>query len=435
MPINTEHPSLAKYTEKWKRSRDTFAGDDDIKAAGEAYLPKLSGQTDDDYKAYKLRGLFFNAVDRTIEGLVGAVMRIDPITENMPDDWRDDITNTGVNLNDFISGVLVEQLLTARQGILVDRSEDRPYLTGYKAETITNWLSDGTIVLRESYSDVDETDRYKTSIKTQYREITKSEHGHVVHVIWRKVSDKGDWAISKTIPITKRGQSVDSDMFIPITLDGANFTPEKPPLLNLVDVNLSHYRTTADLEHGRHYTALPTPVVSGDITPGTQLKIGAATAWVLPTGSTATYLEFTGQGLKALEVALDDKRSMMASLGAQLLDGRKNQAEAHETVRIRANSETSVLTRAVQTTENAINSALVKMAEWDGVTAPTVKLNRDFVDAKLDATMIGQLMNAFLGGGMTLETLLWNFKRGEVLGPETDIETEVAKIALNSGTP
>ncbi|MCP4248318.1 MAG: DUF4055 domain-containing protein, partial [bacterium] len=39
--------------------------------------------------------------------------------------------------------------------------------------------------------------------------------------------------------------------------------PAKPPLLDLVNLNLSHYRSSADFEHGAHFTGLPTPVVTG----------------------------------------------------------------------------------------------------------------------------------------------------------------------------
>jgi hypothetical protein len=38
---------------------------------------------------------------------------------------------------------------------------------------------------------------------------------------------------------------------------------EKPPILDILTLNLSHYKTYAQLEHGRFYTANPVYYVSG----------------------------------------------------------------------------------------------------------------------------------------------------------------------------
>jgi hypothetical protein len=49
--------------------------------------------------------------------------------------------------------------------------------------------------------------------------------------------------------------------FIPFVFFGSMSNApdcEKPPLLDIVDLNLKHYATYAQLEHGRFYTALPT---------------------------------------------------------------------------------------------------------------------------------------------------------------------------------
>src|SRR5206468_661127 len=134
--------------------------------------------------------------------------------------------------------------------------------------------------------------------------------------------------------------------FIPFTFVGAtSLSPnvDKPPLLDLVEVNLSHYRSSADLEHGRHYTALPTPWVSG-MRPDSNLRIGAGVAWVLedPTAK-AGMLEFTGQGLQALEKALESKEKQMAVLGARLLEMQPRLQETAEAVRLRHNGDAATL--------------------------------------------------------------------------------------------
>ena len=78
--------------------------------------------------------------------------------------------------------------------------------------------------------------------------------------------------------------------------------PEKPPLLDLAVLNLSHYRNSADLEHGLHFTGLPTPWAAGFKAAQGELFIGSAAAWVTDEPQAkAGYLEFTGAGLGAIE--------------------------------------------------------------------------------------------------------------------------------------
>jgi hypothetical protein len=65
----------------------------------------------------------------------------------------------------------------------------------------------------------------------------------------------------------------------------------------------------ADLEHGAHFTGLPTPIITGhNLGEDETFSIGSTTAWVLPNEYTdVKYLEFTGQGLGALESRLVSK--------------------------------------------------------------------------------------------------------------------------------
>tara|TARA_R110000787_G_scaffold49614_7_gene118786 strand:- start:998 stop:2305 length:1308 start_codon:yes stop_codon:yes gene_type:complete len=429
MAINSKHPHYNERESQWARCRDTYDGEDAVKSKKHDYLPKLSRQSEDSYAAYVKRASFYNAIKRTIQGLTGAVMRIEPMVEGANDDWLDDITTTGVSLNNFIHYMLTEQLLCGRQGILVEHDGTRPYLTGYSTEQITNWMDD-RIILMEKYRAVNPNDIYDSKYEIQYRELVMEDSTYSVN-LWRE--EDGKWKLVEEIFPSNRGSGLGEIPFIALSVDGSNLSPESPPLLGLADINLSHYRTSADLEHGRHFTALPTPYVTG-VDVDSELTIGAESAWVLPdSASRAGYLEFSGQGLGALEVAMEQKRSMMASLGAQLLEGQKNGVESSETLKLRQNSETSVLMRSVKAVEGALEDALNKMAEWNGGGQVTVTLNTDFSDTALNPQEMTALMGLWQSGAISHESLLWNMKRGEVLPPDTDIEEEIDRVDIQTG--
>ena len=431
MGIESKHPLYIETENKWTRVRDSFLGSDKIKSQGEVYLPKLSSQDKDQYTAYVMRAMYVNAIKNTVQGLVGAVMRIDPVIK-APDrilELSQDITGTGVSLNDFISNMLSEQLLMGRQGILIDRTEDRAYLSGYTTEQMTNWM-DGVIVLKETYVSHDINDVYDMTYEVQYRELMIDEDGKYLVRIWR---ENTGWNVWNEIYPTKVGQALDVIPFVALSGNELNLNPTQPPLLSLVDTNLSMYRTSADLEHGRHFTALPTPYVTG-IDGDSELKIGSGSAWILPDSSSkAGYLEFTGQGLQALEKAVEEKRGIMASLGASLLQTEKSGVESAEAVRLRQNSETSVLVGAVLSVQEGIAKALSFMAEWEGVSGDIeVELNTDFSDTKISAQDLTALMGAWQSGGISHETFLHNMKKGEVIPNDVSVEDEKGRIDLQN---
>ena len=122
----------------------------------------------------------------------------------------------------------------------------------------------------------------------------------------------------------------------------------KPPMLDLVNMNLSHYRNSADYEHALYLTAQPTPWIAGNLDEQKKPKsIGSGTIWYLPEDATCGMLEFTGAGITAQQKAMDDKEDRMAALGARMINDGKNRNETTDTARMRGRSEVSLLTSVV----------------------------------------------------------------------------------------
>ena len=73
------------------------------------------------------------------------------------------------------------------------------------------------------------------------------------------------------------------------------------------------------------------------------------------------------------------------------------------------------------------------MAEWENQNSDdvSVKINRDFVDAKLNARDLQALVDAYLKGAVSLDTLVYNFKAGEILEDSTSVDEEISRIKPN----
>ena len=435
MPIDSQHPIYAASVGRWTRLRTAYEGDDAVKAGDDAYLPRISTkQTPKEYEAYKSRASFYDALSRTIDGFVGAVSR-KPNEIVLPDGlemFAEDATAEGTNLNEFIKHLCSENVLMARAGVLVDYDDtlNRAHFVSYPAESITNW-GDGWVVLRETVYETGD-DGFETKAIEQYRHLAVVEGVYTV-TIWRErqgaVADGGGkWVVYSVATPTRRGQSIATIPWVWLSTQGCTARISKPPMLGLADLALSHYRTSADLEHGRHYSGLPTLWISG-IRSDEEINVGSTAAILLEEpNAKVSYAQFDGDGLGSLERALAEKEEKMAALGAAILSQRKG-VESAETTKLRSTGESSLLMGVVSAVEECIRNALAIAAEWMSIAGEiVVKINRDFVDVTIEPQMLLGMVAAYQAGTMSLEAFLYALQQGEMLPPDTDLVEEAAKL-------
>lgn len=437
--INENNPAYDKWLPIWSKCRDTAEGQEAVHAQGVTYLPKLSGQSVTDYDKYKGRALFFNAVGRTIEGMAGMVFRKAPMIEypTAMQSIIDDVDLQGTNINDFADSLVRELSTVNRVGILVDfpksqtvgmtlldleRSGVRPYAVIYKAESISDWR----------YQRVNNR-MMLTMVKlmecvdgqNQIRELELTENGYQVSIYKETEGGYNDAPDEKFIPLLNNAPMYE----IPFVFDK---DIHKPVILDLVNVNLSHYKSTADYEHGLHFTGLPTAIFWGIQTDDkdTTITIGAesALAFSNPEGH-AEYLEFTGQGLTALKDALSDKKDMMAVLGLKALGAEKRAQETAEAMTIKQSAENSVLSTIANRASGMLNKMLGYIAMWQRYNGEVkITLNTDFSPAGITPQLFAEYTKAYLSGTMSYETYFWNLKNGEAIPADRTADEELALI-------
>ncbi len=437
MPVNSTHPLYDATLDAWRRCRDCYDGEDSVKLRGKHYLPKPGGQDAEEYAGYTMRALFYEATGRTVDGFVGAIARKDPeIT--LPaklEPLMEDATTDGLSLPELIKRVCAEAMLIGRGAILVDFHDEqqRPYLALYTAENVINWRKD-CVVLTETVYEPDPDDDFKLLAIEQCREL-RLEDGVYIARLWRRAkNERGEleWTVYKTLNPNNKGKALTEIPLYWITPLGRTDSIVKPPLLGLVNVNLSHYRTSADIEHGRHFSGMPTLYITGySKRPDDEPVLIGSTAAVLLDDAAAKvgYADFNGSGLGSLENALAEKEHQMAVLGAAVFADGKKGVEAAETARIRTSGETSLLMGVVQAAEACLTAALTAAADWAGAPGKIeVTLNREFVDISMEPTTVAALVAAYQAGAITIEQFLWNLQAAEMLAPDTDLDEEAAKI-------
>jgi hypothetical protein len=453
MPVFSPHRTYAVAREKWDRCRDAYSGSDAVKKRAQVYLPILEGHTSSAapaYLGYLLRALFYPAMPRTVAGLAGLIFGKPATVSDLPKLWEDDfkdVTLTGVPLGGLGLILAQEILITGRGGLLIDMPDDgapdaRPYWVPFAAESIINWrasringeLKLTLVVLAEEIEVLDDKDFFQPKTALQYRVLQLTNGIYSVTIYKEDSNKKGTW-IAETVKYPlRRKVALNYIPFIIFGPTGTDCDVDHPPLLDLVDVNLSHYRTSADQEHGAHFTALPTPYITGHtVPPGETLAVGSGTAWVLPNPqATAGMVEFSGAGLKSLAELKEEKRLLMVTLGARMLETQKNAAEASATVAMRHAGERSAMTVLADTLSQVLTTAIRWHLYWRGVDDAAVdkvsiKLNPDVMD-QLTAQDIQALVSAWQAGAISHKTVYYNLQWGEWTRPEVEFEEEQKDI-------
>lgn len=451
MNASTKSPIYDRWSLQWQKSRDVLMGQKSVHDRGEVYLPRLEGQTDTEYKAYKCRTPFYGASRRTLNGLVGMVFRKPPQIVH-PESMAGIVADMTLSVDNTesltsicqrslfeVAGVgrvawLVEYPMT--QGETLTRAEAaarnlRPYATMYATESIIDWRCDRInnsaqlVMVKLSEVVTEWSDNYARTDVNQERWLLLID-GMYVQRIYRNGSQVGD----DIIPLMN-GAPLPYIPFVGITPAGLGLDCPEPPLLDLYDLNLSHYRTTADLEHGAHFTGLPTPVVFGAQLPeGQNLSVGSTTAWVFPNSDgSAEFLEFSGQGLGALEKLLDRKEQQMAALGARMLAPEKTGVEAAATLAMRSNGESSVLAAMANRVSEGMTRVLTIMRDWTSTNGDvSVQLNTDYAPAGMTAQELLALVQTWQAGGISHETFYYNIQQGEMTQEGVTFEDEQARI-------
>ena len=442
-PVSTVHPHYTKNRFRWRRCRDCYDGTDAIKAGAELYLPPLSDKKGN-YAGFLHRANFYPAFSRTVEGMTGAVFNKPPQLTEAPPALEEQMKNVDLrneNLAGFAMKTLREVLISGRSLIILDIKDSRPCWRLHKAEDILSWLTmDGKlirVIVRETFEKTPDDDPYQVREYWRIRELV-IENDQVVVKQYVSESPKTEvlsgWAsrigyggyfgqydamahvfgddVGKVELVDETTLTptpmMDGEPFIPAFFANADDMTEmvgKPPLLDLADVNLSHYRTSATLEHALHYVAMPTPTVASAKPLPEGISLGSG-VWDLPESAKAEMLEVSGMGFEALENRIQKKQTEMAALGARMIDEPNQQAETAEAVRIKTGGDRSILMNALTNVEQTITRIIQFHGEWDGNPAEDAAftLNRDLVDRTLTALDVEALFKLLQAGEISRQT-------------------------------
>jgi hypothetical protein len=211
------------------------------------------------------------------------------------------------------------------------------------------------------------------------------------------------------------GYSLDEIPLVPIYSNRRDVLISQPPLLDIANLNITHYQRQADLIHALHIAAMPTLVLEGwDDTTGSA-TMGVNYAIAMQPGNKAYYVQADATSFDAQMQELQSLEGQMSTLGVTKLFGQKFVAESAEAKRIDQAQSNSVLSIISQELESCLNQAFAFAAQYVGIEPPEIKIDRDFDYYRLIGQDISVLAQLNQMGKISDEMLLEVLRRGEIL--------------------
>ena len=417
----------------WSVMAAVTNGTNYLRDMSETYLPQEPREDDDAYQTRVDRSVLSPYTSRLIETAAGAILR-KPIHIEGDPYWlqlAQNIDGLGSNINEYARRALVSSLTYGHSAILVDYpaatearnlAEERamgrrPYFVHVDAPQIWGWRKEpGTNrLLQVRIHD------YDVRPLNEFGE-EQVEEMRVIYPGRYDLYTLGQELVEFT---ATGGYSLTEIPLVPIYSNRRGLLVSQPPLLDIANLNITHYQRQADLIHALHIAAMPTLVLEGwDDTTGSA-TMGVNYAIAMQPGNKAYYVQADATSFDAQMNELQSLEQQMSTLGVTKLFGQKFVAESAEAKRIDQAQGNSVLSIISQELESALNQAFAFAAQYVGMEPPEITIDRDFDYYRLigqDVSVLAQLNQmGKISDAMLLEIL----RRGEVLPDNINIEDEV----------
>jgi hypothetical protein len=455
-----KHPSYRTALPQWQLVEDACAGQSAIKAGKEKYLPKPNPQDDTKaadirYDQYLLRAVYYNACFRTLMGMVGVAFRKKP-RSTIPAaidyvEWS--VDGAGLSIDQQSQWTLAEVIKKGRCGLMVDYpSVDgdtsradvergiRASIKAFAPETIVDWNEEETDTgMRLNYVKL----AYMSSVLDIQTGIREDKENIIALLLVdgvyeiRYYDDSGD--MSNYTAVQPRDASGNTLSEIPFIFTGSeNNNPDidQALLYDLAEINVAHYRNSADNEEASFITGQPTLAVTSSLSPTVWkeqnpngVMIGSRKGHFLGESGDIKLVQADPNNLPREN--MKDKEAQMIALGAQLV-APSNQETAF-TTGVNLATNTSSLALAVGNVSDAYTKCLEWVMQFQTTVEDEIKysINTEFFPTNVDAQTLTAWVSA-VQGGIVPASIVYDLLRDANLTALTNEEIE--EEIENSGT-
>ena len=447
--VDTQSASYYKMVKPLRLMRAVIEGQDAVKLLKKEALPGFIPEDLPRYDLFLERAIFTNYTGRTAQGLAGAMKRKDPVVE-LPTQLEyllENADGSGTGLIELQEQMSKEILDVGECGILTVRpsapegatAEDeaamglRTKLCLYPRESIINWkyktvnnVSILSLVVLVEWEDIEVNDEFKSDIRPVYRVLALDESGNY----YQRVYDYNKTQVGEDIQI--KDSSGSHLKKIPFETAGSSLNilgGNKPPLMDMAQVNIGHFRNSADYEEGVHIHGQGTLFIDvGDMSTDqfsaanpNGVVVGARRGLVLGKGGKADIVQMLANG--PANEAMERKEEQMLAIGAKIVQSASTEKTAEE-AKINAGAESASLNTISDNIANAFIKSLQHAADFEGANKEEIVFlpNKEFFPETIDPQIIAQMIMLGVDGTIAKKDIRAKLRKTELLAADRSDE-------------
>ena len=455
-----------------------YAGTTSMRNAAKLYLPQEPMEQDQMYIIRLNRTTLFNGLKRCIQQAVGKVFSepvelgesADPLISLFCDDV--DMQGRGINahvqetfnyaLRHGVSYLLVDYPYVGTEELTLEDERllgARPYWVNIKLPQVLEIRTDRIrgverCVMFRYLEIAEEFDSNQNSFGSRqirqvkiYRLIpgATDEQNQVTFEIWRQDNSSsggtGNWVIFQpATPVTPK--------FIPIVpfyTNRTGFMLGEPPLQDLAEKNLEHWRVSSDHAHILHFVGVP--VYFGKLLNGGVSENGVPKPIIIAPNSLITgdaegadlrVVEHSGAAVEAQRTQLKDIEDQMTVLGLELYLSRPGTVTATARA-IDSAEQNSILKQMAILCQDALEQVLALTCDYLDLPEDaysSVEVNTDFASIFRDTADAGYLFNLWDAGILGAADLVAEMKRRNILDDDFEYAgPNLLKVQLTPPAP
>lgn len=451
------HREYKKFKAKWTQLNTCLAGEEEIKEAGETYLPYPVRVDDADkdkeayinqYELYLQGSHFVEYTAEAVEDLISSAFRRPiEIEPKLPKELEYlDIEDLAKEVVGGVGSygrvfVLVDYPTLETTPSMKEDDNNSAYLNIYEPLDVLDWIetrrsgkSELTYVKLREIDEVREAEGDGTAPTYLYREL-KIEDGKFTMTVHRDDQE----SVTSTPQANGKAFTEIPGMFVGTTSNTAKV--DKSPVIGISNSNLKHYQTWADLMHVQTYVGNPQVVLAG-LAPGwneqakkqnVKVKMDAANILALEgDNSSASLLEIDTNSLVHFRT-LEMLEQSMAEQGARIKSiSKKAGVESAEALKIRSSASMSKLAAIVVNTEDALTKCLGWAAQYMGtVVNSSIQINKEFYAPEPDGALLGAISEAEAVGTAPRGTAITYLKQIELVDDSKTTEDYLKEMTVD----
>lgn len=418
-----------------------------LRARAESIVPREPSEAKESYERRIFHATLPPFLNRLASQAAGIILRKGIHIEGDPywEQWILDVCGDGTTLNEYARRQLITALLYGHSSTIVDYAADgtprtlaeerrlrrKPYLVPVSPPQILGWRTA-----------TDSTSSELTQVRIRERVVTsKGAYGEELQDQIR-VMTPGGYELWRSPTTTTYGQGpqwelVDSGRTslsrIPLVTTYAQRTGNlmsTPPLEEVAYLCIAYAQRWCDFHHSIHVGANPMLVLRGfDPDSDSPIGISVNTALLLPPDGGAEWVQPTSEAFDSQLKCLKELEDQIGRLGINTLTQANLTNAAAEARRLDRVDSDSIMAVISGDLERSITQLFELAAEYVGIEPPTVHIPRDYDSRLLSGNEITAMLQLYMQGAISQETLLRILQDGEVLPATMDIDAEVSATA------